>query len=365
MIHLAADRDILGDVAVMDGIRTHVALIGGLIQREHDVVVAVLVKSHILLGQNGAAGEEGLILVGGNVHADRLRNGDLFLIELVLHFADGRAQTMAVHGIGPVIISAEDNAPVLHGRHAEKGSRNMDDGIDVGKSDIENGISLGRAIAVGHSVHAGKILGGFHELIPVLHRQRSAAESDGAVGGADFRIHDLAEHLDAGSVRSGGPGADHNIGIHVHVAHGLAEQQSSVVVSEDVDDLSVLKQRSQVLEGRLMAIRAHCHDDEPRALDSLCHVAGVHVEIGLAAAVETIAVGLRTDEVDSGLFKVLQGLCRERHRVKKSDLLAVSDSQLAVSSNGLSDSAAADDSNRFILQVGHIAHNSAPFFDSA
>ena len=79
----------------------------------------------------------------------------------------------------------------------------MDNRVDVGESDIENCVALRRSVAVRYSVQAGKILGGFFELIPILHGKGSAAKRNGTVGSSHLGIHDLAEHLDTGSVRSG------------------------------------------------------------------------------------------------------------------------------------------------------------------
>ena len=127
-----------------------------------------------------------------------------------------------------------------------------------------------------------------------------------------------------------------------------------------MDNLSILKERSQVLEGRLMSVCAHGYNDDACALNGLCHIAGNHIKVCLAAAVEAVTVGLRSDQVKTGLLEVLQGLCCEGHRVKESDFLAVAYAQLAVDSDGLSYSAAADDSDRFRLQILH-AHSTSSY----
>ena len=127
-----------------------------------------------------------------------------------------------------------------------------------------------------------------------------------------------------------------------------------------MDNLSILKERSQVLEGRLMSVCAHGYNDDACALNGLCHIAGNHIKVCLTAAVEAVTVGLRSDQVKTGLLKVLQGLSCERHRVKESDFLAVAYAQLAVDSDGLSYSAAADDSDRFRLQILH-AHSTSSY----
>ena len=95
---------------------------------------------HVFLGQHAAAGEEHFVLIFGAADADGLCQINFFVIELVLHLADGGAQTVGVHGVGGAVMSAENHAPVFHSGNAQNGGGNMNNGVDIGKIHIQNGV---------------------------------------------------------------------------------------------------------------------------------------------------------------------------------------------------------------------------------
>ena len=120
-----------------------------------------------------------------------------------------------------------------------------------------------------------------------------------------------------------------------------------------MDDLSVLQQGNQVLESRLMSECTHGYHDDTGALNSLCHIAGIHIKISLAAAIEAVTVRLRSDQFDTGLVQVLQcGRCK-RHCVEKPYFLCVAYTQLTVCCDRLAYGASADNSNGFLFKVFH------------
>lgn len=132
------------------------AFVGGLVQREDYVVIAVFIQTHILLRQNTAAREEHFILILGAANTNGLGQCNFFVVELVLHLADGEAETVRIHGVGGFIVSAEDNAPVFHGGYAQDGGGYVDHRVDVGEVHVQHGVGAGRAVTVRQYLQRGE-----------------------------------------------------------------------------------------------------------------------------------------------------------------------------------------------------------------
>ena len=129
---------------------------------------------------------------------------------------------MGVHRVGGLIVAAEDNAPVLHGGHAQHSGGDMNDRVDVCKVNVQNGVGFGGAVASSYGIHAGQILGGLQEIIGVLHRQSSTPQRDGAVFGTYMGELKLTDGLNPGAVGGGGPTTHDNLLSAAHFLHQAA-----------------------------------------------------------------------------------------------------------------------------------------------
>ena len=61
VVNFAAHRDVLGGVAVIDGIWPRIALVTWFAPRKDHIILALGAEAHVLLRQHAAAGEEGLV----------------------------------------------------------------------------------------------------------------------------------------------------------------------------------------------------------------------------------------------------------------------------------------------------------------
>ena len=243
----------------------------------------------------------------------------------------------------------------------------MDSRVYVGQVDVQNRVALNKAVVellallgdrdlafrVDDRTECGDVVSGSHEAVVVLHWQRAAADGSDAVLNLALIGDNAAAAHDADAVRSGVPGADDNVLGAVHLAHQLAEDEGAAVVRQDMDDLAVLEQRDQLTEDLLVRERYGRDDNDARALDRLGHVVGREADKRLALALIAEEAELMAGQRDTSLFDVQEiALCKIR-LVPDAHFLAC---QRAVRRHRLADSAAAQNSDRHVLQITHV-HN--------